>query len=782
MSVVAALLLVVGVGPSLDPTAPSTVTAADRDLLPSGRTAASVADLWLAEAVSLYSVEGGIGLFDRPAVSSRGWSWTQLRYTLNGIDVTDPGRPGAPLIELPHTWWSSTSYQSFAIQAPTYGWQLTRDPAAPSLRGRLSWGRGLNGPTLVPSGFMDREPATAFGATPERRALANAAEVGAEGDAGPVRVAVEHLEHTHTYPTLEDRAGRSIADHGARTTALVAVDTRVASRPLSFLSLFQDLRRSHAGAEYRFPESMTSSEVGDAVTAQLKTELYETAELKIDAALGWGWRRDTTTPHRAAPFVSDVESEWLWLHRPIFGEVLERQRWDLSFGAHLGGSDGPDLRAVGSYQTLTSATKVPTETTALTFDRAAAAEHRSVSVTYWDTSDTAREWLRNMRLEVAGAPHLGGLRLAYVAAVDYDGAGADQGSGLDYLSPAVGVSAHYSVSGFDLFAVLRREPVPLTAQVTEFLDSARPSSLTYEWQDDGDGVPEPGEHGRLLSRDGGKSHVKGDHLMRSGSNQAAVGVAPPTLGPVRLRLSGLFHVIDHPYTVRLVGPAAASYARGSVGETTVYGRLRGTEGQEVYALENVERPAYFAGAELQVSADLGVWFATFGATGYVSFGATPFGIFADRNDIGVIDSGTADPNQRINSRGSVDAGRAYHVKLMTGVRPLEGLSGVLVVRYQDGESITRLIVVEGLPQGPTAIMAARRGDPVPRLTFHMTVDCRVRYVLPTPSVEAAVVLDGFNLLGSGTEIGEVYATGSALRQATEMVPGRAFLLSLEGKW
>jgi hypothetical protein len=516
-------------------------------------------------------------------------------------------------------------------------------------------------------------------------------------------------------------------------------------------------------------------------------------------SLGWGTKSETTTPHGTSAWVSDLESEWLWLHRPIFGEDLQRQRWDLSVNARLGGEKGPELRAVGSYQTLASATIVPAKTTAVTFDRAAAVEHRSVSVTYWDTDATAREWLRNFRLELTGAPRFGELRLSYLAAVDYDGAGSGDGPTLDFLSPAVGVTARYALAGFELYAALRREPLPLTAQVTQFLDPARPSSLTYDWLDDGDGIPEPGERGRLLSRDGGASHVTGDHLTRSGSNQVAVGVAAPPLGRVRIRLSGLFHAIDHPYAVRLVGPAAASYTRGSVREwsdaaqvgaslrqgdldAAALARQQGTEGQELYALENVERPAYFAGAELQVAADYGFWFATLGATGYVSFGTTPFGVFADRNDIGVIDSATADPNLRVNSRGSVDAGRAYHLKLMAGVRPLDDLTGVLVVRYQDGEPITRLIVVEGLPQGPQVLMAERRGDPIPRLTFHMTVDCRVRYRLPTQALAAGIVLDGFNLLGSGTEIGEVFATGPAGRQATEMVPGRAFLVSLEGAW
>jgi hypothetical protein len=164
---VAALAL--GVGPSIDPVDGSTVTAADRDLLSSGRSSASVADLWLPEAVSLFSIEGGIGLFDRPTVSARGWSWTQLEYRLNGIDVSDPARPGAPLIELPQSFWQATSLQSFWTAAPTIGWQLMPIAESPEVTGRAIWSRALNGPTIVPGGLMDREPAVSFGAVSRRR-------------------------------------------------------------------------------------------------------------------------------------------------------------------------------------------------------------------------------------------------------------------------------------------------------------------------------------------------------------------------------------------------------------------------------------------------------------------------------------------------------------------------------------------------------------------------------------------------------------------------------------
>lgn len=76
-------------------------------------------------------------------------------------------------------------------------------------------------------------------------------------------------------------------------------------------------------------------------------------------------------------------------------------------------------------------------------------------------------------------------------------------------------------------------------------------------------------------------------------------------------------------------------------------------------------------------------------------------------------------------------------------------------------------------------LAESRGNPIPRFTFHMTLDARLRHALRLADSELAVILDGFNLLGSGTEILEDLRTGPMWRTSTEMMPGRALLLRLE---
>ena len=118
---------------------------------------------------------------------------------------------------------------------------------------------------------------------------------------------------------------------------------------------------------------------------------------------------------------------------------------------------------------------------------------------------------------------------------------------------------------------------------------------------------------------------------------------------------------------------------------------------------------------------------------------------------------------------------------MVGVEPVDDLRGAIVLRYRDGQPFTRIVVAE-LSQGATAVMGVPRGEPVPRHTFHMTLDARLQYRLAVGDVRGALILDGFNLLGSGTEVLEDPRTGDSFRQSLEMVPGRSVIAGLEMSW
>ena len=165
-------------GPVLDPVAGSTVRTEDREILPSSRHLGSVADLWFVEIVNMQQGGAGIATFDPLYFTSHGRSWTQNTYELDGLDITDPFLFGRPILHLPQRAWSSLHYRSLNTSRPGFAWR-TEIPKGLQTGVRLGGGGAVGGGLWLPHGFFDRDPATGFGATSDRRAL----EQGFEGDA-----------------------------------------------------------------------------------------------------------------------------------------------------------------------------------------------------------------------------------------------------------------------------------------------------------------------------------------------------------------------------------------------------------------------------------------------------------------------------------------------------------------------------------------------------------------------------------------------------------------------
>ncbi|MEL6548331.1 MAG: hypothetical protein AAFQ82_27155, partial [Myxococcota bacterium] len=340
---------------------------------------------------------------------------------------------------------------------------------------------------------------------------------------------------------------------------------------------------------------------------------------------------------------------------------------------------------------------------------------------------------------------------------------------------------------------------PFTFEQARFLSTNRPSGLRYRWLDDGDGIPEAGEEGALLERFGGPYHRVRSDIERPTSNLFSFGWRSPQFGAFQANLTGIARFHMNAMTVRLEGEAAESYSRrlvedpggdgrgeagsdGGLGQTPIFDRLPGTNGQELYALTNREQENLYIGAEIQlVTIEEDWWFLNFQAKGYWNIGAATFGSFPDRNDPGILDENSANPNQRINQRGRFDQDRSFGVKLMTGIEPIERLRSSLSLRYRDGQPFARMWVLDAGDgtggSGEVPIMPVWRG--APRHTFHMSIDGRVRYDLDLPYGSVAFIADGFNLLGSATELLEDPRQGDTFRRALEAVPGRAFLLSVE---
>ncbi len=763
-----------------------TVVAQDRALLPSGRGLGSIADVWLVEVMTLQNGRGDLARFDPLWLSAHGRSRLQLVTTLNGLDLTDPARPGTPLFEVPFAAWDRVTFTSLYGGAPGFHYRLGTSGRA---RAEGGTGRTVGGPLLLPSGLMDREPATRKGVTEERRELSGplelTADVGQHASGAPLRVVLEHLEHSHSYPTLVAE------DEAERTTALVVA---LAGGWL-LTGGWQLERRSHEGAQFRWPDALTLEREGQAFVAGVERRFTPSATAELRLTAGLTLRRDDEAPNTASPVVTDLEGEWLYLARPRFAEDLRRSQAHAGLELRFGDSEAPVTFSVrGSRAALASTPHVVGGRRGVTYDGNfdGAGTPAGTYIVDYGSTGRAEEVLTSVRLGIEAARRLGEVQLTAYAAWDYAAAESLSGPGVTAPAPAAGVYAVLPIGEAELFATASHEPERLTAEVAAALDPARPFSYRYRWSDDGDLVPEASERGELIERRGARFRRLGEDVARPAASTVAVGVQSAPFGRFRANLRGIGRLLTNRYVLRLAderGYTARAFrdpggdgrgeevVAGGGQRFTVYERDPETFGAERYVLENAVRSDFYWGLEGQLlSLQREPWFLTVSGTAYLSAGSAPFGSFADRNDPGIIDEGSAELNERVNNRGRYDHDRSYGLHVLSGVTPLEGLWLSAALRYRDGQPFTRLVVVDDLPQGPTAVMAVRRGRP--RHTFHMELDVRATYELELAGFSAQLALDVLNALGSGTELLEDPRTGPTYRDPLEMVPGRAVFATL----
>lgn len=793
-------------GVRIDPINGETVTARDRDLLPSGHNLGEMADLWFTSIINQTDSDGGIGAFDPLRLSSHGRSWTLLRHSLNGLSIDDPGRPGSPMIDLPYSSWDTLTYSSLWTASPGFAATIR---ATPGDRPTRAWFRGslggeLGGPSLVPPNFMNRDPAVDAGSSPIRRKVRNSRELEGQAVVGTenfgLRLIYEHRDQDNRYPTLlSDKDGRRVDDSAQRDTIMVVSEMNLGGMPLTAIGALQKRSRSNEGAEFRLPSFYTQSTEGDAYLLQIGSAGSLSAVAAYDVSVGLSYKRDSAEQNSTLPIVSDIESEWLWLARPTPSENLTRTSIDLSAGVAWDAPLPVSVRLTGN-QSFLRRRQTPAQLISATSYLRSDID-RSRDMTIYETPVRGEEWLRSLRLEGNVEKDIAGITLRGMLALDHGAVGVPNDTRLSFWNPAVGIAAsHTFQNGGEFFTLLRREPDRMTAEVARFLDPAIGNGATYGWNDNGDLNPTADEAGGLLSRTGGRYHTVDPKIARPTSNQFAVGWVTPRFGPFRAVMTGSLRFHLDAFVARLNGAAADSYTQtqffdpggdgrgedllpGGGQNLAAYTRTPGTEGQESYRLENRYRDNRFIGAEVQLVSveadevgDRRPWFLNLTAAGYWDIGSGTFGSFSDRNDPGVINESSADPNARINDRGRFDHDRAFSIKTIAGWTPIDGLTLSTAIRYRDGQPFSRIVVAE-LAQGPTPIMATWRG--AARHTFHMTSDVKVRWESRFWKFDYAVSGEVYNLFQQSLELTEDHRTGRSFRRAVEMTAGRTGFVTLE---
>jgi hypothetical protein len=784
------------------------LTALLRDL-PSSGTVWST--LETVEPMAIVDRIDGAGLYaaEPGRFALRGSSWTQNAFVLDGLDLTDPVIGGTPLV-LPDV----VALDSFAVTS-ALGSQAQAGPGATvTLRERSpssSWAgtveaNGL-GSALQSAPTDSPPPVARFGSRAEGSAVA----AGPLGEPTLRLVVAGHFVRARRFERddeapLDSRLASGLAaltwhPDDADVLRLTALGQAV-RRPLSSRALFPGearqesvaglasvVRWEHTGAR------ATASAFAGLVSARARDEQDG---------------RDSATP---------VER---LLDGPVPSLVLpdESRRSSASLGATITWRETA-LGAVSHAPRLGFSLRGAWSSEAAGPGGPIAETVDGVAARVWEYAPPGPDSRRHLLDLAAWA----GDRLAWGSRLAVDvglrlerttgsAEGARVGVAWTTLLPRLSARLRLVDAGrITLFGGWGESRQRLLLDHLAFGDPGAPRADVFRWVDaNGDGAYAPDERGALVARvgpgDADGSLATIDTGLRPPMTREAVAGLSARVGGVALQLTAVDrHESDLLESVDVGAPASA-YAvlylpdpgsdivgAGDDQLLPVFDRQPASFGQDRYVLTN---PGSHTGRHqsLEVRAEKAVGRLAFlaGATASrteVQGGNRGFRV--DENDQGVVGELFDDPNADTYARGRGFFDRAFTIKAAAAWRAPGGWRLGVVARYQDGQPFARVVVVQGLAQGPEAVSATTRGqtwgrtngtDPAGRtlsadghrFTYTLTLDARLEKRVPIGGARLGLIVEAFNVLGTRHEVEEDPVWGTSFRDPTALQPPRVLRL------
>ena len=156
--------------------------------------------------------------------------------------------------------------------------------------------------------------------------------------------------------------------------------------------------------------------------------------------------------------------------------------------------------------------------------------------------------------------------------------------------------------------------------------------------------------------------------------------------------------------------------------------------------------------------------------------AAAVGFLPTENDQDVVGSVLVDPNADTQARGQLFQDRS-HVAKIAGIYRLPWRIDLgAILRYQDGQPFSRVVVAPALTQGPTLVRSYANGGSA--FTFTGTLDVRVQQSFIAGRSTIAVIADVINAPNLGNEVTEYVVTGPAFRTPTALQPPRTLVVGL----
>lgn len=338
--------------------------------------------------------------------------------------------------------------------------------------------------------------------------------------------------------------------------------------------------------------------------------------------------------------------------------------------------------------------------------------------------------------------------------------------------------------GLTLRGAWFRLDAPLAGRYLDFGNSNSLGGSIYQWN--GPAV------GALIARFGGPYSSISPALARPYSDEIDVGAELPFTAGASAGIH-LFRRDDRNRIAAIdTGVPAQAFTPVSIldpgpdsipgtfddARLTVYAQNPATFGQDRYLLTNPPGLRFLnTGLEAETSAR---WRGVVLRASFVaekSYGPTNPGDAIYENDPGVIGALFLDPNTAINAANRSFLDRAFVGKIEASWRlPWGGIELGSLADYTDGLVFARQLLVTGLPQGPILVAATVRGSPEGgnRAEYAINWNLRIARQFKLPVGRLALTADILNVTNAGQSLQQSDLSGPAfnLRLPVEIQPPR----------
>ena len=280
-------------------------------------------------------------------------------------------------------------------------------------------------------------------------------------------------------------------------------------------------------------------------------------------------------------------------------------------------------------------------------------------------------------------------------------------------------------------------------------------------------------------------------LKRPYTDEFIVGWEKRHNEQTRYTLTGIIRRETNMLGVVNTGAPASSYGTSGVPDAgkdlinpaddrtlTVYNRLPSTFGKDSYLLTNPDQQAarvFALRMSLEHASDR--LFLLFGATASAAQGSVSNrGYGPLENDQDQPGETFTNPNAASYAYGRLFSDRAFTIKWTTLYRFPGDFTVGGIARYQDGQPFSRLVVVPNLNQGAEAVQTYPNAGS--RYTFTGTFDLRVQKGLRFGKARVDAILDAYNLFTRNNEVEESVVSGAAFRTPTAIEPPHSVHIGL----